>query len=98
MTVTTDLGLSAVRRLFDAEIERGIETGVQLSVAYRGEVVDIATGDNGDGRPMTADTHVPWTCSSKPIGALAFAGAWEAGAVDLDTPVTKVLPEFTGGG
>jgi CubicO group peptidase (beta-lactamase class C family) len=98
MTVSTDLSLNAVRRLFDAEMERGIETGVQLSIAYRGEVLDVATGGNGGGQPMTVDTCVPWTCSSKPLGAIAFACAWEAGAVDLDTPVSEVLPEFTGGG
>lgn len=96
MTGLTDLSLNAVRRLFEAEAERGIETGVQLSVAYRGEVVDIATGHNGTGQPMTADTNVPWTCSSKPVGALAFAVAWEAGAVDLDTRVAEILPDFTG--
>lgn len=98
MTVTTDLSLSTVRRLFDAEVERGIETGVQLSVAYRGEVVDVTTGDNGTGQPMTADTYVPWTCSSKPLGALAFAAAWEAGAVGLDTPVAEILPDFASAG
>jgi CubicO group peptidase (beta-lactamase class C family) len=98
VTITIDLSLSAVRRLFDAEIDRGIETGVQLSVAYRGEVVDIATGGNGSGQPMTVDTCVPWTCSSKPLGAIAFAAAWEAGAVDVDTPVADVLPDFTGAG
>jgi CubicO group peptidase (beta-lactamase class C family) len=98
MTVTTDLSLSAVRQLFDAEIDRGIETGVQLSVSYQGQVVDVAVGENGNGQPMTVDTYVPWTCSSKPLGALAFAAAWEAGAIDLDTPVAEVLPEFTGAG
>lgn len=98
MTPTTALELPSVSALFQAEIERGIETGVQLSVSCRGQVVDLAVGDNGDGHPMALDTFVPWTCSSKPLGALAFAQAWEAGAVDLDTPVSKVLPEFTGGG
>lgn len=98
MTVTADLDLSGVRQLFEAEIERGIETGVQLSVSYHGEVIDVAVGDNGAGAAMTVDTTVPWTCSSKPIGAVAFAAAWEAGAVDLDTVVVDVLPEFTGGG
>ncbi|MFG2749367.1 serine hydrolase domain-containing protein [Streptomyces xanthophaeus] len=102
MTVTVPVpaaaALSSVRRLFDAEIERGLETGVQLSVSYRGQVVDLAVGDNGSGAPMTDDTYVPWTCSSKPLGAIAFARAWESGALDLDTPVCKVLPEFTGGG
>jgi CubicO group peptidase (beta-lactamase class C family) len=98
MSAAVDLSLSAVRRLFDAEIDRGIETGAQLSVAYRGEVVEVTAGDNGSGQPMTADTFVPWTCSSKPLGALAFACAWEAGAIDLDTPVAAVLPDFAGAG
>jgi CubicO group peptidase (beta-lactamase class C family) len=98
MTIATDLSLSAVRQLFDAEVARGLETGVQLSVAYRGEVVDIATGDNGTGQPITTETQVPWTCSSKPVGALAFAVAWEAGAVDLDTRVAEILPDFGGNG
>jgi CubicO group peptidase (beta-lactamase class C family) len=98
MTVSADLELSAVPQLFQAEIDRGIETGVQLSISCRGEVIDVATGDNGAGAAMTVDTRVPWTCSSKPMGAIAFAAAWEAGAIDLDTPVVDVLPEFTGGG
>lgn len=98
MTVGTDLGLSSVRALFDAEVEQGLQSGVQLSVSYRGEVVDIATGDNGAGAELTNATTVPWTCSSKPLGAIAFAAAWETGTVDLDTPVVDVLPDFTGGG
>jgi CubicO group peptidase (beta-lactamase class C family) len=95
---TTDLALEAVRELLDAEVERGLETGVQLSVSFRGRTVEAATGDNGAGGTLTTDTFVPWTCSSKPLGALAFARAWEAGAVDLDTRVADVLPEFVGGG
>ncbi len=98
MTATTTLALAAVRELLDAEVERGLETGVQLSMSFRGEVTDLATGENGAGGAMTADTFVPWTCSSKPLGALAFAHAWEAGALDPDTLVVDVLPEFTGGG
>ncbi len=98
MTVATGLELSAVRQLFAAEIDRGVETGVQLSVSYRGTVADLATGDNGAGDALTNDTMVPWTCCSKPLGAIAFAAAWEAGAADLDAAVVDVLPEFTGGG
>ncbi|MFL6164576.1 MAG: serine hydrolase domain-containing protein [Jatrophihabitantaceae bacterium] len=98
MTITAQLALDSVQRLFDAELRRGIETGVQLSVSHRGEVVELAVGGNGNGQPMTSQTYVPWTCSSKPLGALAFARAWEAGLLDLDTAVSAVLPEYTGGG
>ncbi|OLR94654.1 serine hydrolase domain-containing protein [Actinokineospora bangkokensis] len=97
MTSTT-LQLGAVEELFEAEIARGVETGVQLSVAHAGRVADLAVGDNGAGAPLTTGTRVPWTCSSKPIGALAFGAAWESGALDLDTRVVEVLPGFTGGG
>ena len=90
--------LHGVHALLGAEIDRGIETGVQLSVSHRGVTAELAVGDNGNGHAITPDTHVPWTCSSKPLGALAFAGAWEAGALALDTPVVDVLPEFAGGG
>lgn len=98
MTVTAELALDSVRELFDAEVRRGIETGVQLSVRYRGELAELAVGGNGNGQPMTSQTYVPWTCSSKPLGALAFAQAWEAGLLDLDTVVSAVLPQFRGGG
>lgn len=93
-----DPDLSSVRALLAAEVARGLETGVQLSISFQGRRADIAVGDNGAGAPLTADTAVPWTCSSKPLGALAFAAAWQDGALDLDTPVHTVLPEFAGGG
>ena len=98
MTVTAERALDSVRQLFEAELRRGLETGVQLSVSCRGEAVELAVGDNGDGEPMTERTYVPWTCSSKPLGALAFAQAWEAGLLDLDTTVCSVLAEYAGGG
>jgi len=94
----SELDLALTRKLLDAEIEHGIETGVQVSIAHRGRVADLAAGDTGSGSPMTTATTVPWTCSSKPVGAIAFATAWESGAVDPDTRVAEVLPEFTGGG
>lgn len=93
-----DRDLATVRALLAAEIEHGLESGVQLSVSFRGERWDIAAGDNGAGAELTAATAVPWTCSSKPLGALAFAAAWQAGALHLDTPVCEVLPEYAGGG
>jgi len=98
MTVTAELALDSVRQLFQAELRRGLETGVQLSVSYRGAATELAVGDNGTGQPMTSQTYVPWTCSSKPLGALAFAQAWEAGLLDLDTRVSAVLAEYAGGG
>ncbi|NJQ00422.1 serine hydrolase domain-containing protein [Streptomyces zingiberis] len=90
--------LNAVERLVAAEIGRGLESGVQLSVSCGGRSAELAAGENGLGHPMTPGTAVPWTCSAKTLGALAFAAAWEAGAVGLDTPVARILPEYAGGG
>ncbi|GGM34030.1 hypothetical protein GCM10011608_18140 [Micromonospora sonchi] len=87
-----------VRALFEKEIADDIETGVQLSISHEGRHHDIAVGENGLGAPITPDTPVPWTCSSKPLGALAFARAWESGRLDLDDRVAEHLPEYGEGG
>ncbi len=89
--------LPSVHALLKDEIARGLETGVQLSVSLAGQVLDLAVGTNGAGHDLTSDTQVPWTCSSKPLGAAAFAVAWDEGLIDLTTPVHEVLPEFGGG-
>ncbi|MEU7588655.1 serine hydrolase domain-containing protein [Micromonospora sp. NPDC049230] len=87
-----------LRTLVDKEIADGIETGVQLSISHAGVRHEIAVGDNGLGAPITPETPVPWTCSSKPIGALAFARAWESGHLGLDDRVADHLPEYGEGG
>ncbi|HEX4728504.1 MAG TPA: serine hydrolase domain-containing protein [Jatrophihabitans sp.] len=93
-----DAELAATRRLVRAEVEHGVQTGVQLSVSHRGRVIEFASGQNGTGHPLTVDSYVPWTCSSKPLGALALARCWETGAIELNTPVAAVLPDYAGGG
>jgi len=90
--------LAGTRRLLQAEIDQGVETGAQLSVYHQGRVFDLACGQNGTGQPLAVDSYVPWTCSSKPLGALALAQCWEAAGIELDTPVAAVLPDFAGGG
>ena len=75
--VLTDL--PSLARLLETELRDRTETGVQLSIAHDNRQYEIAVGDNGSGSPLTTGTFVPWTCSSKPIGALAFAQAWDKG-------------------
>ncbi|WP_305788029.1 serine hydrolase domain-containing protein [Symbioplanes lichenis] len=84
----------SLRPLLDAEVAGDERAGVQISLSLRGEQYDIAVGGNGMGAPMTAGSRVPWTCSSKPLGALSFAIAWEAGRIGLDDRVADHLPEY----
>ena len=98
MADDTLTGFPRLAGLLETELRDGTETGVQLSVAHRGRTYEIAVGDNGAGSPMTTGTFVPWTCSSKPIGALAFAQAWDKGIVGIEDPVANYLPEYGSGG
>lgn len=93
-TSATSTVLPQTHALLEAEIERGLETGVQLSVSRAGLVYEIALGENGAGHPMSSDTVVPWTCSSKPLSTIAFGRAWMDGVVSPDMRVSEVLPEF----
>jgi CubicO group peptidase (beta-lactamase class C family) len=91
-------GFPALRSVLDAELSLGPEGGVQLSITRGGATYDIAVGENGLGAVMTPQTVVPWTCSSKPIGAIAFARAWDRGQVRPDDLVADYLPEYAANG
>jgi len=67
---------------------------LQLSVGHRGVAYELALGQDGAGNPIEVDTVVPWTCSSKPIGAIAFGRAWDAGLLGPDDLVADHLPEY----
>lgn len=82
-----------VERL-EAEIEEGLFTrGAQVCVSVQDEVVlDIALGEDGLGRPMQVDTVFRVYCTIKPVTAIAVANLVDAGLIDLDRPLTDVLP------
>lgn len=91
-------GFPALRGVLGAELKAGADGGVQLSIAHNGATHDFAVGENGLGAAMTTRTVVPWTCSSKPIGAIAFARAWDRGQLRPDDLVADVLPEYAAQG
>jgi CubicO group peptidase (beta-lactamase class C family) len=47
---------------------------------------------------MSTDSIVLWMSAVKPITAVAVAKAWEQGAIDLDAPVARYVPEFAENG
>lgn len=90
--------LPTVRRLLSAEANRDVGRGVLVSVAHAGAVHEMSAGTDGSGTPLGPTAVVPWTCSSKPVGAIAFARAWSSGALDPDDRVADHLPEYAEGG
>ncbi len=73
----------------------GLHLGGQLYVSLDREcVADRAFGEARPGEPMTAEHLMLWLSSSKPVGAVAIARLWEAGALGLDDRVARHVPEF----
>lgn len=80
-------------------IDDGLHSGGQLFVARQGEVVaDRAFGEARPGEPMTPSHLALWQSAGKPVTAVVIAQLWEAGALELDDPVHRHLPEFAAGG
>jgi CubicO group peptidase (beta-lactamase class C family) len=86
-----------------AELESGIAARLQLGGQIRVEqggalVADAGFGEARPGEPMRRDHLMLWMSSTKPIAALAIAALWERGAIRLDDPVARYIPEFAAGG
>jgi CubicO group peptidase (beta-lactamase class C family) len=86
-----------------AAIQRGMDEGAHVGALLHarrgGEVVaDLAMGLARPGVVMTASTLMPWFSATKPITAAAVLQLWERGALDLDDPVVRHVPEFGANG
>ncbi len=86
--------LPNLRQVLDAELAAGPDAGVAATIVGPGTRHDIAVGGNGLGGALTPESVVPWSCSSKPVGAIAFAAAWDRGKLRPDDLVAEHLPEF----
>ncbi len=76
-------------------IERGLHPGGLLYVSRAGETVaQLGVGEARAGTPMDPDQMVIWFSMTKPSVAIAVAQLWERGALELDDPVVRHLPEF----
>jgi CubicO group peptidase (beta-lactamase class C family) len=84
----------AVAALVDG-IEQGLHPGALLYASIDGEpIADLGIGEARAGTPMTPDSMVIWWSMTKPSVAISVAQQWERGALELDDPVVRHLPEF----
>jgi len=92
---------AAVKDIFAASFEGGLELGARFSVVQAGElVVDLWGGhaDRARTRPFDDRTLTPVFSTTKAIAALLIARAVEAGQVAYDEPVARLWPEFAQAG
>ena len=61
-------------------------------------LADLAVGGAREGVEMTTDSMMTWFSMTKAVTAVAVAQQWERGALDIEAPVVRYLPEFAGDG
>ncbi len=86
-----------VQEAIDELVESGAERGLQVAVYHRGElVVDATAGvaDHETGRPVTSDTPFFSFSIGKGVAATVVHVLAERGALDYDTPIVELWPEF----
>ena len=86
-----------VQKAIDQLVGSGAERGLQVAVYHRGElVVDAVAGvaDPETGRPVTPDTLFFSYSIGKGVAATVVHALAERGALDYDTPIAELWPEF----
>lgn len=74
--------------------ESGTSVGAQVAVWFAGRTATVASGLAAPGRPMAAETLLPWFSLTKVLTAVAVVQQWERGRLDPDDAVAAHLPEF----
>ena len=70
-------------------VENGLHPGAQRGVQQEGSLrVDVAVGN------VAVDSLLHWFSATKPLAAVAVGQLWERGALRLDDPVCRYIPEF----
>ncbi len=88
-----------VVEVLEQGISDGTHIGAQLYVSHRGRVLaDLAVGHARDSVAMTTDSLMTWFSMTKAVTAVAVAQQWERGALDVEAPVVRYIPEFAGDG
>jgi CubicO group peptidase (beta-lactamase class C family) len=78
-------------------VECGTETGLQVAVYQHGElVVDVVAGvaDSSTGRLVTPATSFYSASTGKGVTSTVAHVLVERGALDYDTPIVELWPEF----
>lgn len=84
-----------VARKIDDWVAEGVVPGASIAISYRGELVSHRhAGEARSGIPVSNETLFGLASLSKPITAAAVMTLIDEGLMDLDEPVTEILPEF----
>lgn len=86
-----------IRSLLDEFVATGAETGLQVAVYHRGAlVVDAVAGvaDSRTGQPVASETLFFSFSAGKTMTSLIAHLLVRTGALDYDTPVVDLWPEF----
>src|SRR5678815_3277268 len=86
-----------VQKAIDQLVASGVETGIQVAVYQRGElVVDAVAGvaDPATGRTVTADTPFFSASTGKGMTSTVAHVLVERGAFSYDTRIVELWPEF----
>lgn len=90
----SDAGRARIDEVARAHFERGWHPGAQLGIYRDGHpVLDLRLGD-----AAAPGTRLEWFSATKPVTAVAIHMLVERGALDLDTPIAGLWPEFAQGG
>lgn len=88
---------SRIQSRLDEWVAGGVETGLQVAVIHKGQlIVDAWSGlaNSVTGEPVTATTLFPGFSVTKGIAATLVHWAAERHGLDYHTPVAKYWPEF----
>ena len=89
--------LEGIRPVMQGYVDEGRIAGFLTVVARRGKIVHFETigmQDIENNRPMAADTLFRIHSMTKPITSVAAMMLYEEGHFQLDTPISKFIPEF----
>jgi Beta-lactamase class C and other penicillin binding proteins len=99
MTAPIEELLPRATQLIQQGIQNGLHWGVQLFISQDFQpIVDAAIGEDAPGRPLSTETILPWLSAGKPITAAVILQRVELGQLNLDQPVSKIIPEFAAAG
>ncbi len=102
IAIPEDVGVSAerlehIRPVMQGYVDDGTMAGLLTVVARRGKIVHFETvgmQDIENNRPMAADTMFRIHSMTKPITSVAVMMLYEEGHFQLNTPISKFIPEF----
>jgi len=88
--------MEAVAEVIGDAVDRGVVPGAGLTVIRDGERFDVIVGvADREGTPLSGESIGRYYSSAKAITSVVVLQLVEAGSVDLDAPISVLLPEWS---